>query len=94
MKPNAKKDGVNKMIYELVRLMEKELGSALPIETAHRLEAALSEQFGGERVYVPKLPKLVSRVKIAAIGTGLASAALAQELGITVRQVRRIQTGK
>lgn len=82
------------MIYELMHLLEKEIGQKLPMESAHRLEAALCQQFGGERVYVPKLPKLVARVRLQAMGTGLATTALAQELNLSTRQVRRITRGR
>lgn len=85
---------VTEMIRELVQMVEKELGQTLPRDSAHRLEAALCKQYGGERLYVPKLPKLVSQVRLAALGTGLASAALAGELNLSVRQVRRIIRGR
>ncbi len=83
------------MIRELVRMVEKELGFALPSDATHRLEAALCQQYGGERVYVPKLPKLVHQVRIASLGTATTSmAVLATELGMTSRQVRRIVRGR
>lgn len=82
------------MIFELVRLVEQELGHPLPREAAHRLESALCQQFGGERVYVPKLPKLVAQVRLASLGTGMATEALAGQMSLSVRQVRRIVRGK
>lgn len=85
---------VEKMIRELVQMVEKELGVTMPRDSAHRLEAALCLQYGGERLYVPKLPKLVSQVRMASLGTGMASAALAGELNLSVRQVRRIVRGR
>ena len=85
---------VSEMIRELVQMVEKELGQALPRDSAHRLEAALCRQYGGERMYIPKLPKLVTQVRVASLGTGMATAALAGELNLSVRQVRRIVRGR
>lgn len=85
---------VSEMIRELVQMVEKELGQALPRDSAHRLEAALCKQYGGERLYVPKLPKLVAQVRVASLGTGMATAAMAAELSLSVRQVRRIVRGR
>lgn len=81
------------MILELVRLVEQELGTALPNGCAHRIEAALCQQFGGERVYVQKLPKLVHQVRLASLGTGTAAGALGQAIGRSPSQVRRILRG-
>ena len=82
------------MIRELVQMVEKERGTTLPRDSAHRIEAALCQQYGGERYYVPKLPKLVAQVRIAAVGTGAPSTVLASETGLSVRQVRRIVRGR
>ena len=85
---------VNDMIRELVQMVEKELGTVLPKDSAHKLEAALCQAYGGERMYIPKLPKLVHQVRMASLGTGTASAALAAPMGLSVRQVRRIVRGR
>jgi Mor family transcriptional regulator len=88
------------MIRDLVKLVEYELGTDLPSDACHRLEAALCRTYGGERMYVPKLPKLVHQVRIAAIGSSMGtgtsgpSAALAGNMGLSVRQVRRIVRGR
>lgn len=85
------------MIRDLVKMVEHELGTSLPADACHRLEASLCRAYGGERMYVPKLPKLVHQVRIAAIGTGTgntASGALASGMGLSVRQVRRIVRGR
>lgn len=81
------------MIRELVQMVEKEIGTRLPADSAHRLEAALCRQYGGESLYVPKLPKLVAQVRLAALGTGLATSVMAQKLGVTPRRVRQILRG-
>lgn len=86
---------VSDMIRELVRMVEQELGQALPAESASRLEAALCRQYGGERVYVPKLPKLVNQVRLSQLGTGTsATAAMASGMNMSVRQVRRLMRGR
>lgn len=82
------------MIRELVQLVERELGTPLPTDSAHRLEAALCRQYGGERLYVPRLPKLVHQVRLASLGTGMATTALAESSGLSVRQVRRVLRGR
>lgn len=84
----------HQMIQELVRMVEQELGAALPPDSAHRLEAALCRAYGGERVYVPKLPKLVAQVRVAALGTGSSSAEIGRAIGISARHVRRIVRGR
>lgn len=85
---------VNEMIRELVQMVENELGTSLPPDSSRRLEEALCRQYGGERVYVPKLPKLVNQVRITALGTGKATMELAGALGVTPRRVRQLLRGK
>ena len=58
------------MIRDLVKMVEYELGTDLPTDACHRLEAALCRTYGGERMYVPRLPKLVHQVRMAAINPG------------------------
>jgi len=83
------------MIRDLVRMVEQELGVVLPADAPRRLEAALCQKYGGERLYVPKLPKLVHQVRLAGLGTATTSmAVLATELGMTVRGVRKIVRGR
>ena len=82
---------VDAMIADLVQMLEKELGNQLPRDTAQRIKARLSETYGGERLYVEKLPKLVHQVRMASLGSGMASTAMAQHLGVTVQHVRRIR---
>lgn len=78
------------MIFELMKLVEQELGTKLDSDAAYRMEAALCKQYGGERMYVPKLPKLVAQVKLASLGTGMATAELAKQMGISRQHVWRI----
>lgn len=85
---------VSKMIRDLVQMVERELGAKLPTDSVHRVEAALCQQYGGERLYVPKLPKLVHQVRLADIGSGMHGAAVAAEMRLSVRQVRRIVRGR
>ena len=83
------------MIRDLVKMVEDELGKPLPDGSAHRLEAALCRDYGGERMYVPKLPKLVHQVRVAELGTSTsATMELAGRMGLSVRQVRRVMRGR
>jgi len=80
------------MIRELVQMFERELGTAAPTDMAYRLEKALCDKYGGERLYVPKLPKLVNQVKLSELGTGIGPGEAAKQLGIsriTVWRARR-----
>lgn len=85
---------VSEMIFELMRLVEKEIGTKLDHDAAYRIEEAICRQYGGERVYVQKLPKLVAQVRIAALGTGVATTAMAQATGLSPRRIRQIVRGK
>ena len=85
---------VDAMIRELIQLVESELKVTLPKDSAPRIKAALCEAYGGERVYIERLPKLIHQVRIQALGTGMSGAALASGLGLSVRQVRRITRGR
>lgn len=83
------------MIRELVQMVEKELGTTLPHDSSQRLQEALCRQYGGERVYIPKLPKLVHQVRVAQLGTGTsATQAMANGVGLSIRQVRRLLRGR
>ncbi len=87
-------DKVDAMIRELLQLVEKELNVTLPNNSAPRIKAALCEAYGGERLYVEKLPKLVKQVRITALGTGMTSAAMAGHLGLTTRGRRKVIRGR
>jgi hypothetical protein len=78
------------MIRDLVQLAEREFGTRADAGAVQRMMAALSHQYGGERVYIEKLPKLVAQVRIASIGTGVGCNLLAKETGLTVRRIRQI----
>ena len=83
------------MIRYLMKILEAELGQPLPADLKHRAEAQLCQQYGGERFYVPKLPKLVHQVRLTQISTSTAATAQdAARLGLSVRHVRRIQRGR
>jgi hypothetical protein len=91
---------VANMIRELVLMVEKETGHPLPEGATNRIAAALSQRYGGEEMYVPKLPKLIHTVRLASMGTssvfehGTGLAALGTYLGRSPRTVRRILRGK
>jgi Mor family transcriptional regulator len=78
------------MIRDLVQLAEREFGTSADSGAVQRMMAALSHQYGGERVYIEKLPKLVAQVRMESIGTGLGATVLARDTGLSVRHVRRI----
>lgn len=83
------------MIRDLMKILEREIGHPLPDATHHKVEAELCQQYGGERLYVPKLPKLVHQVRLTHISTSTAATHEdAVRLGLSVRQVRRIRRGK
>ena len=85
---------VSQMIHDLMKILERELGQPLPDGTQHRVEAQLCQQYGGERVYVPKLPKLVRSVELARHGTGLKSGELSTRARIPLRTVQRLRSGR
>jgi hypothetical protein len=85
---------VETMLRDLVQLAEREFGTSADTGAVHRMMIALSQQYGGERVYIEKLPKLVATVRIASIGTGNATSVLASETGLTQRRIRQIVRGR
>lgn len=86
---------VSQMIRDLMKILERELGQPLPSDMPQRLEAQLCQQYGGERVYVPKLPKLQHQVRLTHLSTSTAATHEdAARLGLSVRQVRRIRRGR
>lgn len=85
---------VDAMIRELLNLVEGELGTSLAPDAAQRIKAGLCQAYGGERMYVEKLPKLVHQVRLSSIGTGQATATLAGQMGLSVRHVRRVVRGR
>lgn len=85
---------VDAMIQELVHLIEKELGLTLPGDSAHRVKEALCRQYGGERLYAPKLPKLIHQVRMTALGTAESTSALAGAMGLTVRRIQQLKRGR
>jgi hypothetical protein len=86
---------VSQMIKDLMKILEAELGHSLPQDLQHRAEAQLCQQYGGERVYVPKLPKLVKRVQFASLSTGTSACPeVAAKMGITVRGLRKSLRGR
>lgn len=83
------------MIHDLMKILERELGHPLPDGSAHRVEAELCQQYGGERVYVPKQPKLVHQVRLTHISTStVAKAEDAAKMNLSLRHLRRIQRGR
>lgn len=72
-------------------------GVEIPEQARLDVKASVCETYGGERVYVPKLPKmqasmLVTRAVRAAENVKQAQVAIAT--GLSVRTVRRVQRGR
>ena len=82
------------MIFDLIRIIESEIGHPLPGTSAARVQAAFCATYGGERVYVPHLPKRQNAVKLLGIGSHIAPAEAARRLGVTQRYVRKLSSGK
>jgi hypothetical protein len=85
---------VSNMIRDLLQMVEKELDVKLPAASAHRVESALCLQYGGERVYVPKMPKRVNQVRLVELGTASSILDRALTLGVTTRRVRQLLKGR
>lgn len=82
------------MINDLLKMVEKELGTPLPDGCAQRLHSGLCQAYGGERVYVPKLPKLVHQVRLVELGTAVSIKERAVKMEITTRRVRQLLRGR
>jgi len=72
------------------------LGVEIPDEVRAEVRTSTCETFGGERVYVPKLPKMqtAARVAKAARAENVKQVHVALATGLSVRQVRRITRGR
>jgi Mor family transcriptional regulator len=81
------------IINDIISLTESKLGTAMAREQRRQVIEAVAHHYGGERHYLPKLPKLVAQVRVEAIGTGVPQAEIAGAIGLSVRQIRRITRG-
>lgn len=83
------------MIHFILQQLRRQPGVVIPDEAGTAALAAAHATYGGERLYVPKLPKLQGAVRVSAEGCGtLTQAQIAQVTGKSIRTVRRIQRGR
>lgn len=84
------------MIYlDILTCVEKALGTALDSDQRRRAVEVMAADMGGERYYLPHLPKLHRQRMIATFGsTTMTVAQIAGETGIPLRTVKRLRNGK
>lgn len=84
------------MIYlDIISSLEKALGTALEPDQRRRAVEVMAADLGGERHYLPHLPKLHRQRIIATFGsTSMTVAQIAGETGIPVRTIKRLRNGK
>lgn len=82
------------IINEVISLTEGKLGTRLAGAQRREVIVSVAHSYGGERHYLPKLPKLQAQVRVEAIGTGASAAEVASALGISARWVRKITRGR
>lgn len=84
------------MIYlDILSCVEKALGTALEPTQRRAAIAVMAADLGGERYYLPHLPKLHRARKIAIYGSGTMTVRqIAEQSGIPVRSVVRLRNGK
>ena len=82
------------MIYfDIIVCFERALGTALPQEQRMRVSEQMARQLGGDRHYLPSLPKLQRQVRLSAFGT-LTVTEAATSTGIPIRTIKRLRNGK
>jgi Mor family transcriptional regulator len=81
------------IINEVISLTESKLGTAMGRDQRRQVLESVAQSYGGERHYLPKMPKLVAQVRVEAIGTSMGQTDVAKAVGMSVRQVRRIVRG-
>lgn len=80
------------MIHDMIRAL-RDAGVDVPDGVATNVKVKLQSLYGGERVYVPSLPKARRAVQLAKLEKRT-QVEMALATGLSVRQVRRIQRGK
>lgn len=90
MKQKGKKLG--EIINELLAAI-RAAGVAVPDNVAREVEVHARREFGGERIYIPSLPKQARAVQIAKLNK-MDDLQVAQRTGLSIRQVRRIKRGR
>jgi hypothetical protein len=90
------------VIRDLIKFIREESGIELNKDIASRVEARACSTYGGERLYLPKSPKLQTQQGISerqrAVQKAKASMSRTRDIaaaaGISQRQARRILNGK
>lgn len=90
------------VIRDLIKFIREESGIELNTDIARKVEARACSTYGGERLYLPKLPKLQSQQGVSArrravmqASTSMSSTReIAASVGISQRRVRQILNGK
>lgn len=80
------------MIHDMIRAL-RDAGVEVPDGVATNVKVKLQSLYGGERVYVPSLPKASRAVQLAKLEKRT-QVEMALATGLSVRQVRRIRNGK
>lgn len=84
------------MIHEIVAMLRRH-GADLPDPLVRQVSAEFHHLHGGERAYIPKLPKLTGQMRISALGTATTTMTqrdISAATGIPVRTIRRLKTGR
>lgn len=84
--------GAKTMFDELIGFL-RAAGLEVPADMAQQAEAAMYQNFGGERVYIPHRPTQRHQVQLAQLGK-METRKLAVATGLSVRTIRRIRNGK
>ena len=83
------------MIYEIVAMLRKH-GVELPDPVVRQVSAEFHHLHGGERAYIPKLPKLAGQMRLYALGTAtdtMTQQQISAVTGLQVRHIRRLKNG-
>jgi hypothetical protein len=84
------------MIEYILHELRRQPGVVIPDAAGTAAMVAAHQLYGGERLYIPKLPKLGNAVKVqhATLTEGGDPAAVATATGLSVRHVRRLMRGR
>lgn len=87
-----KKGGVHTMIDDLIKAF-RAAGIEVPDTVARDVEVQVRRDWGGERVYIPSLPKQRRAVQLAKLNLRT-QREMAVATGLSVRGVRKILRGR
>jgi Mor family transcriptional regulator len=84
------------VIEYILSELRRQPGVVIPDAAGTAAMVAAHQLYGGERLYIPKLPKLqnAARVQQQARHEGRKQVEIALASGLSVRQVRRLQRGR